>query len=631
MSEQLNEVFDGAIDLSAVNLNPKLKVPQIWNIKAEGNENLVARMVSYTSEGDTIRQVKPGDKYVHIILMSLSSKGAPAELKGGLGSNPISAIRSIFDTVYEQVKKLRMDAVMFRFPTKKMKGQEKAVQRVLAKLIATRAGGQFKVLDALYQYTGKHSYVFIYRKNKNIESINGIPNINPELYTKVESEVGDVYVSKKTGEDVTKLEAIAKSIDEIEKSRSDKMVITKTKVSKRAAINALYSTAEPTGLSKFSAEHKKAYADYSATSPVHSSEDSKESQIALASNKILKDASKEMAEYLDYIFNGVNPSFEVDERKLKLIADIKFALEASDSLDKSNSVIEALKSGKSHVDILRLVAAALLDDSVKGTWARESKIKEVIKSLVAVYTKSIQPLFKISDNPNLSKPQEEAVKKYTRGGYNHINNFLLGKTDTTDEMIKMIGELDSTFENGTKLPKGTIVYRSQIMPTEMALNSIKHKVMYLPIFASTSLAPNIFGEMGHAQSNLDPEALSSDIDSNLEDTIKSATGSARDTIKLGLIIKGADKIKVIVPGDLANWSTETEVILPRGVMLKINKVYGASKGPMGSIGKYVLVECEVVATEQITEENSYSTGFSFGNYDRIMYEDSMEKLANLFK
>ena len=104
----LNEVFDSEIaQYKAINVNQKAKVPQLWNIKVPGNDNLLVRMVSYLSKGDAVKQVKMGDKFVQVFLMSLSKNGNASELRNGLGADPIGALNTIFDTVYEQVKKLK--------------------------------------------------------------------------------------------------------------------------------------------------------------------------------------------------------------------------------------------------------------------------------------------------------------------------------------------------------------------------------------------------------------------------------------------------------------------------------------------------------------------------------------------
>ncbi|WP_211257024.1 hypothetical protein, partial [Xanthomonas pisi] len=84
MSEQLNEVFESEGSLPVVNLNPKAKVPQVWKI-GDIDTNIVVRLFSYLSEGDAVKQVKLGDKYAHVVIMSLSEKGNLAEWKNGLG------------------------------------------------------------------------------------------------------------------------------------------------------------------------------------------------------------------------------------------------------------------------------------------------------------------------------------------------------------------------------------------------------------------------------------------------------------------------------------------------------------------------------------------------------------------
>ncbi|MFP9072077.1 hypothetical protein ACLI1Z_16265, partial [Enterococcus faecalis] len=76
--------------------------------------------------------------------------------------------------------------------------------------------------------------ILIHRKNVSLEDIPGVPEISTELFTKVESTVGDVYINKDTGAQVTKNEAIAASIAQENDKRSDQAVIVKVKISRRA-------------------------------------------------------------------------------------------------------------------------------------------------------------------------------------------------------------------------------------------------------------------------------------------------------------------------------------------------------------------------------------------------------------
>lgn len=71
---QLNEVFDADSEMLPVtNLYPKTKIPQIFAIAApEGSVAL--RMCSYTGGGDVNKNVKPGDKMMHAIVLGVSEK-----------------------------------------------------------------------------------------------------------------------------------------------------------------------------------------------------------------------------------------------------------------------------------------------------------------------------------------------------------------------------------------------------------------------------------------------------------------------------------------------------------------------------------------------------------------------------
>ncbi|WWS24974.1 hypothetical protein vBKpnAMK5_00292 [Klebsiella phage vB_Kpn_AM_K5] len=89
-------------------------------------------------------------------------------------------------------------------------------------------------------YKGKYAYSIMVRKGKKLEEIEGIPEISEELYTKVDSKVGEVYVSKETGENVTKAEALANSIGEKEDKKSELAVMSKMKVSRKDLIRAQY-------------------------------------------------------------------------------------------------------------------------------------------------------------------------------------------------------------------------------------------------------------------------------------------------------------------------------------------------------------------------------------------------------
>lgn len=629
MSEQLNEVFESEGTMPVVNLNPKLKVPQIWKI-GDVESQLVARMVSYVSEGDAIKQVKLGDKYAHVILMSLSAKGTPAELKGGLGPEPINAVNTIFDTVYAQVKKLRMDAIMFRFPTKKMKGQGPIVQRVLARLVMQKTGGRFKVVPSMFQFTGKHTYVLVVRKNAQIDDIAGMPGINPDLYTRVDSEVGEVYVSKKEGVQVTKETAIAGSIAAVEEKRNDRAVVTRTKISRRqiAASQSLTSDIilDP---AKFE-EYEATAAEFSkpATAPeipeASQIKDSIESKAARAKSAMLA---------------ASGAAFHLREfHKIPLSRREKFEEDFAKELQRriGDAPLTSVKSMQSFIQLMldtveehkhefiekeksSFFSADQSDEAITRKWniERTKLIKAALQGYAKNVSEQIQTITMTRTPLQYTNAEKRGIKEYVGSGYSDINDMLLGRyrngdTLTEKEATTAIKNLDDAFKKGDRLPEGITLWRSQTVRKPIFEAMVQNRVFYFRNFVSTSLSPIIFGgwkgNQGVAMASDNTRAVLT-VDKSDETAIVpdqeirmvQEYGEESIRVSLGWAIEGAHKINVVYPGDLSNMSGEMEVILPRGTMLQINKITDASYNDGMVYNNQKFVQAEVMTADALNE------------------------------
>ena len=629
MSEQLNEVFESEGTMPVVNLNPKLKVPQIWKI-GDVDSQLVARMVSYVSEGDAIKQVKLGDKYAHVILMSLSAKGTPAELKGGLGPEPINAVNTIFDTVYAQVKKLRMDAIMFRFPTKKMKGQGPIVQRVLARLVMQKTGGRFKVVPSMFQFTGKHTYVLVVRKNARIDDIAGMPGINPDLYTRVDSEVGEVYVSKKEGVQVTKETAIAGSIAAVEEKRNDRAVVTRTKISRRqiAASRSLTSDVilDP---AKFE-EYEATAAEFSkpATAPeipeASQIKDSIESKAARAKSAMLA---------------ASGAAFHLREfHKIPLSRREKFEEDFAKELQRriGDAPLTSVKSMQSFIQLMldtveehkhefiekeksSFFSADQSDEAITRKWniERTKLIKAALQGYAKNVSEQIQTITMTRTPLQYTNAEKRGIKEYVGSGYSDINDMLLGRyrdgdTLTEKEATTAIKNLDDAFKKGDRLPEGITLWRSQTVRKPIFEAMVQNRVFYFRNFVSTSLSPIIFGgwkgNQGVAMASDNTRAVLT-VDKSDETAIVpdqeirmvQEYGEERIRVSLGWAIEGAHKINVVYPGDLSNMSGEMEVILPRGTMLQINKITDASYNDGMVYNNQKFIQAEVMTADALNE------------------------------
>lgn len=631
----LNEVFDSEIaQYQAINVNQKAKVPQLWNIKVPGNDNLLVRMVSYLSKGDAVKQVKMGDKFVQVFLMSLSKNGNAAELRNGLGADPIGALNTIFDTVYEQVKKLKIDAVLFRFPAKKMKGQEKSLQRIIKRLAMQRTGGKFVVLEDLYQFTGKHAYVFIYRKNKPLEDISGIPDIDSSLYTKVESKVGDVYINDKTGKQVSKMEAIAGSIAAQENERNERSLISKTKVSRRELMTALYSISKPDDLDGYSKEAKEAFVKFQGNPPIYSSVDAPFSRIQTRVNEKTKETFSNIADMLpmsddeqveskyhtelDNIRTAVVLAIHNEDKYLspsELDLKIKpYMLKLSEILKSDKEIIFKFK------DITEYTLKYLPSDIEYSE--KLSSISKIIQAISSSYTDVVGSSYRnLEESIDYTAEEKEAITNYTSQNYEDINSFLLGNDEATKKTINTyIPNLDKAFSKGVKLDRSTILYRAQRHEYKDLDKSIQNKILYFPNFVSTSLAP-IFFNKGFSNSASSYIGQPQDWETQARETLGDKVVDSKAEYKsdyiarLGIMISGVHKVKVIVPGDLSRFSHESEVILPRGSALKIRSIHGS-----GELSKSFLINTVYMPPEDLVECTDVFDG------DKFLNEGVLEKI-----
>lgn len=632
----LNEVFDSEIaQYQAINVNQKAKVPQLWNIKVPGNDNLLVRMVSYLSKGDAVKQVKMGDKFVQVFLMSLSKNGNAAELRDGLGADPIGVLNTIFDTVYEQVKKLKIDAVLFRFPAKKMKGQEKSLQRIIKRLAMQRTGGKFVVLEDLYQFTGKHAYVLIYRKNKPLEDISGIPDIDSSLYTKVDSKVGDVYINDKTGKQVSKMEAIAGSIAAQENERNERSLISKTKVSRRELMTALYSISKPDDLDDYSKEAKESFVKFQDNPPIYSSVDAPISKIQTRVNEKTKETfshisdmlimpdveqprSKSHSEVLDSIRTSVVLAIHTEDKYLppyELDLKIKpYMLKLSEILKSDKEIVYKFK------DITEYTLKYLPSDIEYSE--KLSSISKIIQAISDSYRYVIGSSYRNLEEPiNYTEEEKDAITNYTSQNYEDINMFLLGNEEATKKTISTyIPNLDKAFSKGVKLDRSTILYRAQRHEYKDLDKSVKNKILYFPNFVSTSLAP-IFFNKGFSNSASSYIGQQQDWETQARETLgdkvvdSKAERSSDYIARLGIMISGVHKVKVIVPGDLSRFSHESEVILPRGSALKIRSIHGS-----GDLAKSFLVDTVYMPPEDLVECTEVFDG------DKFLNEGVLEKI-----
>lgn len=622
--ELITELFDEDTTLPITNLNPKKKIPQIFSVHVDDAiEQPGFRLCTYTSGGDTNRDLKMGDKMMHIVPFTLTAKGSIAKLKG-LGPSPINYINSVFTVAMQTMRQYKIDACMLRILKSKTAGQARQIQVIADRLIRSRSGGRYVLLKELWDYDKKYAYILIHRKNVSLEDIPGVPEISTELFTKVESKVGDVYINKDTGVQVTKNEAIAASIAQENDKRSDQAVIVKVKISRRAIAQSQSlesSRFETPMFQKF--EASAAELNKPADAPLIS--DSNELTVISTSGFALENALSSVTAGMAFREASIIP----EDKESIINAEIK------------NKALEKLrKESITSIKTLETIAS-IVDDTLekyKGAWFerninRHSHLNQdaanelVQNSWNAIKTKIIRrelrgyaltvgwSLHSIVENKDSSKytpAQKRGIREYVGSGYVDMNNALLGLYNpdertsilTAPEIEQAIDNLDSAFKNGDRLPKGITLYRSQRMLPSIYEALVKNRVFYFRNFVSTSLYPNIFGTwMTDSSIGVLPDEKRLSV--SIDKTDEGLVNSSDNLVGIGWVITGADKVNVVLPGGSLAPSNEMEVILPRGLMVKVNKITDASYNDGTVRTNNKLIQAEVMTTEELTESVIY--------------------------
>ena len=622
--ELITELFDEDTTLPITNLNPKKKIPQIFSVHVDDAiEQPGFRLCTYTSGGDTNRDLKMGDKMMHIVPFTLTAKGSIAKLKG-LGPSPINYINSVFTVAMQTMRQYKIDACMLRILKSKTAGQARQIQVIADRLIRSRSGGRYVLLKELWDYDKKYAYILIHRKNVSLEDIPGVPEISTELFTKVESKVGDVYINKDTGAQVTKNEAIAASIAQENDKRSDQAVIVKVKISRRAIAQSQSlesSRFETPMFQKF--EASAAELNKPADAPLIS--DSNELTVISTSGFALENALSSITAGMAFREASIIP----EDKESIINAEIK------------NKALEKLrKESITSIKTLETIAS-IVDDTLekyKGAWLERNINKHshlnqdaanelVQNSWNAIKTKiirrelrgyaltagwSLHPIVENKDSSKYTPAQKRGIREYVGSGYVDMNNALLGLYNpdertsilTAPEIEQAIDNLDSAFKNGERLPKGITLYRSQRMLPSIYEAMVKNRVFYFRNFVSTSLYPNIFGTwMTDSSIGVLPDEKRLSV--SIDKTDEGLVNSSDNLVGIGWVITGADKVNVVLPGGSLAPSNEMEVILPRGLMVKVNKITDASYNDGTVRTNNKLIQAEVMTTEELTESVIY--------------------------
>lgn len=599
---ELNEVLnDDSLVYPAIDLKPKAKIPQIWNIKAPGNDTFALRLVSHSSEGDSVKNVKQGDKMVSAFILSVKENGSMAKLQGGFGSDPYGVFTTCFELVWDVVKRHKMDAVMFRIPIKQVKGQIKGIQRIISRLVQRRTGGQFTVLQELQEHNQKYAFIFIYRKSRNLEDIPGIPKINKDEWFISKVAGTEVYLDKKTGEEVSKAEVMAQTIASKSSKISDQVVAAKSKLSRvelARTQNAMY-------FGMTTDENMKDLINLNKVVPMYSPRGRETSKLETDSKPANLRAIGFDVENITKLRN-ISTGFGTINKTMSNDSLVRW-------IDKVKKYQDAPLRVQSSVQAIKDIVHSGIEEGVfftpeSGPLDQEKAVRtflqEYVLSIKQAYVKTMHSMTRDDTLKDAPAHIKARVNSYTISWFAEANQALQGKGFIKNHE-KAIKEMDQAFEYGTRLAKDTTLWRGQKLNTKIWESTIENKVFYFVNYVSCSLMPIIFGVFGDVSSgfsgyksdNSPGNQSFADIDAG--DAVPVLTG-IDSYARIGFAIVGAEKISVIVPGEHSEFADECEVILPRGVAVQFNKIHW---GPLehGTQKMAAIVECTVIAPGELDE------------------------------
>lgn len=645
---QLNEIFDEdtpGIVYPIENLTPNAKVPQMLHMKVPGTNDLIIRLTHLDTVGTRVKAVQPNDKTVQVFLMSLSDKGNITDFRGGLGSDPVGAINTMFATVMEIAKKYHFESVLFRFTKTKMKGKSEQAKRVLTRLIKQRSGGRYTSLDEVTRAESK-KFDFALALKKNSDLADDISK-NAKGYQKVETKAGTTYIDDETGNQVSKAEVLANVLTSQSAKVTDQQIAAKSKISRRAAYDAMYGVGN-----EFKAvrneDNEKTFNELKDTTPIAPATRPESIVFRHIANKI------QYKKYAESLRNWKPKEIKYGPGNLdastfvSMLGDVykmtpaKATALFQEHIDAFADIIEQADARDTNSTVVKIAnyfssgrfAELDFDD-------RQTLIKGAVYTFIHYTSNDIREAYsdytigEISAETKYDEADIRAIQSYTGNRYVEMNDFLTGsRPNISSATLDEIKTLDNIFINkGDTLPKGTKVYRGMSMKVPQLKTVVESKIMYFANIVSTSLLPVIYnGAFAAVYPALDASSVDITDLNTIEDVLDSKLytpdtaydykrhGETNKTISLGMVISGVDKINCIVPGNVSSYAAECEVMLPRGTAMKVVKFMAPTLDSDGWAATG-LMYLDILAPDQLTESMDIIDG------DKFLSEGIIESLS----
>lgn len=203
---------------------------------------------------------------------------------------------------------------------------------------------------------------------------------------------------------------------------------------------------------------------------------------------------------------------------------------------------------------------------------------------------------------NFNNRDLNTIRAYTGNEFGSINGYLRGKLPLSDKIKRRINNFDEMFvKKGIQLPSDFVVYRGHGLSDEELDQDIVEMVSYSSCSVSSNTALNF--------TKINTADFAAGFAAGFDDLYSGDVRTASSRNRVIMSISGLNKIPVIIPGDSSTFPGESEIILPRGTLLK--KIELRKRAEKIYYGHFIVSGIKGIS--KLLESNSYNNFLSYIN------------------
>lgn len=227
--------------------------------------------------------------------------------------------------------------------------------------------------------------------------------------------------------------------------------------------------------------------------------------------------------------------------------------------------------------------------------------------------------------PEIDKKDVAAISRYCGSGYSAMNLMLVGNNDNPEQEQHVLA-LDEAFKTSSvRVSPNLTVYRGSRMNDVDTYGIAISKLFHFRTFVSTSMNPRVGFTFGGNEKDKIGYVLAKSTKLDKLDGSFPVDPQA----SIAFMIKGLDKIPVIIPGTYSPYPRECEVILPRGTTIRIEKLAAGNGVATPTFNKVsnVIMDCTIVPNSEISVNEVVYDGDEFMNTGRLVeFRDFIDQI-----